>query len=297
MVNALTIDVEDYYQVSAFESVVRYEDWDRYGSRVQTNTGRILDLLDQYRTKATFFVLGWIAERQPKLVRTIHERGHEVACHGYSHQRIYRQTQEQFQAETRQAKRIIEDAIGQPIIGYRAASYSITEKSLWALDILAQEGFKYDSSIFPIRHDLYGIPGYPRFYHVIALKGNGEIVEFPLSTVRIGGINIPVAGGGYLRLFPYTFTRWAIRSLNEKEQQPAIVYLHPWEIDPDQPRIAGTLISRFRHYNNLRKTEQILCRLIQDFRFCPLQAFFLSRVEDPILRNSGSGDLGKVLRS
>jgi len=267
MLNALTIDVEDYYHVSAFESIIPYRDWERFESRVEQNTHRILDLLDQYKTKATFFVLGWVAERQPKLIRTISEQAHEVASHGYAHQRIDTQSPDQFREETRRSKRIIEDAIGQPIFGYRAASYSITAKSMWALDILREEGFLYDSSIFPVRHDLYGIPGYNRTCHLLNGHGGSGIVEFPLSTLRLAGINIPIAGGGYLRFFPYGFTRWAITQLNEKEGQPAVVYLHPWEIDPEQPRIPAGARSRFRHYMNLNKTEDRLKALLRDFTF------------------------------
>jgi len=267
MLNALTIDVEDYYHVSAFESVIPYRDWEQFESRVERNTHRILDLLDRYKTKATFFVLGWVAERRPGLIRAISERGHEVASHGYAHQRIDTQSPDQFREETRRSKRIIEDAIGQPIIGYRAASYSITAKTIWALEILKEEGFLYDSSIFPVWHDLYGIPDYHRFCHLLNGHGGSEMVEFPLSTLRLAGINIPIAGGGYLRFFPYVFTRWAITQLNEKENQHAVVYLHPWEIDPEQPRIRASVISRFRHYNNLRRTEDRLKALLRDFTF------------------------------
>jgi len=267
MLNALTIDVEDYYHVTAFESVIARVDWGKYESRVEQNTHRLLDLLDQYKTRATFFVLGWVAERQPELVRVIHERGHELASHGFSHQRIYAQSIDQFRNETRRSKRVVEEIIGDPIIGYRAASYSITTKSLWALDILKEEGFQYDSSIFPVKHDLYGIPGYHRFCHLLNGHGGGGMVEFPLSTLRMGGFNIPVAGGGYLRLFPYCFTRWAIKRLNQNEYQPAVVYLHPWEIDPEQPRIRASTLSRFRHYNNLRRTEIRLIALLEDFAF------------------------------
>jgi len=267
MLNALTIDVEDYYHVTAFESVVRHEDWDRYESRVGGNTHRLLDILDKHGTKATFFVLGWVAEREPHLIRDIAKRGHEVACHGYSHRRIHTQTPVEFQKETKLAKRVIEDATGQPVIGYRAASYSITRRSLWALDILKEEGFLYDSSIFPVKHDLYGIPDSDRFCHVLDGQGGHGMVEFPPSTLRLVGINIPVAGGGYLRFFPYGITRWAVRHLNEGVSQPTVVYLHPWEIDPEQPRIRASFVSRFRHYNNLGKTEDRLRALLQDFEF------------------------------
>lgn len=277
MLNALTIDVEDYYHVSAFESVIRREDWDRYESRVAQNTHRILDLLYEHKTKATFFVLGWVAERQPKLVQAIHEGGHEVASHGYAHQRIDTQTPGQFREETRRSKQILEDTIGDSIIGYRAASYSITAATLWALDILREEGFLYDSSIFPIRHDRYGIPGSQRFCYVLNGQGGSGLVECPPSTVRVAGVNIPIAGGGYFRLFPYWVTRWGIRRLNEEEHQPAVVYVHPWEIDPEQPRLRANPISRFRHYVNLKGVEERLTRLLQDFRFAPVRQVLKNR--------------------
>lgn len=288
MLNALSIDVEDYYHVGAFELVIRPEDWDQYESRVERNTLRILDLLDTHKTKATFFVLGWVAERYPHLVSAIQGGGHEVASHGYSHQRIYTQTPDQFRAETRRSKRILEDAIGQPIIGYRAANYSITKESLWALEILQEEGFGYDSSIFPIHHDRYGIPSYSRFCHVIQTQNGGGLVEFPPSTLRLSGINIPVAGGGYFRIFPYALTRWSVSYLNEKAHQPALVYFHPWEIDPAQPRIHAKALSKFRQYFNLEKTEGRLIRLLQEFSFGTVsrvlkeQGFLKDFGDDPV---------------
>ena len=267
MLNALTIDVEDYYHVSAFEAVVPFADWERYESRVEKNTHHILDLLDAYTTKATFFVLGWVVERHPGLIRTLVARGHEVASHGYAHRRVYTQTPELFRTETQRSKRLLEDTLGQPIRGYRAASYSITVQSLWALDVLREEGFVYDSSIFPIRHDLYGIPSHPRFCSMISGPSGSPLVEFPLSTLRLGGTNFPIAGGGYLRLFPYAYTRWGIRYLNRREGQPGVVYLHPWELDPEQPRLPAGKLSRFRHYTNLHKMEERFVRLLQDFSF------------------------------
>ena len=267
MLNALSIDVEDYYHVSAFESVVRFEDWHRHESRVEKNTHRILELLDPYGVNATFFVLGWVAERYPGLVREISARGHEVASHGYSHQRIYRQSVSQFREETKRSKKALEDIIGKRVNGYRAASYSITQKSLWALDILREEGFIYDSSIFPVYHDLYGIPGSERFCHVLKGSEGRGLVEMPLSTLNLAGVNIPVAGGGYLRLFPYSFIQWAINRLNKKEGQPAVIYLHPWEFDPDQPRIKASFLSRFRQYLNLRTTEKKFMKLVNNFTF------------------------------
>jgi polysaccharide deacetylase family protein (PEP-CTERM system associated) len=270
MLNALTIDVEDYYHVSAFEAVVRVADWDRYESRVERNTQRLLDLLDEHGCRATFFVLGWVAERHPTLVRTIQARGHEVASHGETHRRIYTQTPEQFREETRHCKFLLEDITGQPLLGYRAASYSVTSQSLWALDILRDLGFVYDSSIYPIHHDLYGIPDYPRFCHILQGAGRGGLVEFPLSTLRLGKVNIPIAGGGYFRLFPYAFTRWGIRHLNTTERQPAVIYLHPWEFDPDQPRIQAGRVARMRHYLNLSKTAARFTRLLQDVACGPM---------------------------
>jgi polysaccharide deacetylase family protein (PEP-CTERM system associated) len=271
MLNTLTIDLEDYYHVSAFESVIRFAEWGRYESRVERNSHVLLDLLDTYGTRATFFVLGWVAERQPALIQTIARRGHEIAAHGYRHRRIYTQTLAEFQAETYRVKSLLEDILGQPIFGYRAASYSITAQSLWALDVLREAGFVYDSSIFPVRHDLYGIPGYERFCHVRQHGAGSGLIEVPLSTLRLGQVTIPFAGGGYFRLFPYAFTRWGIRHLNCHEGQPAVVYLHPWEIDPDQPRIQAGSLSRFRHYVNLRRTLPRLQRLLQDFRFSTMR--------------------------
>jgi polysaccharide deacetylase family protein (PEP-CTERM system associated) len=277
MLNGLSVDVEDYYHVSAFESVVSVKDWDRYESRVEQNTNRILEMLAVHLTDATFFVLGWVAERHTGLVRQIHDSGHEVACHGYSHKLIYTQTPDQFREETKRAKQTLEDIIGEPIFGYRAASYSITKDTLWALEILADLGFTYDSSIFPVRHDRYGIPGHTRFIHSLNGDGKRPITEIPLSTVRVAGVNVPVAGGGYLRLFPLTVTRRAIRHLNEKERQPAVLYFHPWEIDPEQPRLDGPRISRFRQYVNLSTTEAKVRSLLKDFSFCPLQQLLVLR--------------------
>lgn len=267
VLNALTIDVEDYYHVSAFEETVRFADWDLHESRVEYNTHQLLNLLDEHGTRATFFILGWVAERQPKLIHSIHDRGHEVASHGYSHQIVYTQTPAQFREETKRSKQILEDITGQPVLGYRAASYSITKESLWALNILGEEGFVYDSSIFPIHHDRYGIPRHQRFCHALDGQGRNRLVEFPISTIRAVGTNFPIGGGGYLRIFPYRFTQWGIRQLNEREQQPAVVYLHPWEIDPNQPRIRTGALSQFRHYFNLTKMKGRLISLLRDFRF------------------------------
>ncbi|GCF85164.1 XrtA system polysaccharide deacetylase [Geobacter sp. SVR] len=272
MLNALSVDVEDYFQVNAFAGRIRYEEWDLFPLRVENNTRRILDMFDECAQKATFFILGWIAERCPLLVREIHRRGHEIACHGYRHQLVYRLTAEQFRADIAAAKGILEDICGERVLGYRAPSYSITNQSLWALDVLAEEGFSYDSSIFPIRHDVYGIPGGERFPYDIA-AGSGTLREFPLSTypLGIGGwrTQLPVAGGGYLRLFPVSLVSRAIGAINSRERQPVIVYFHPWEIDPQQPRIRAGWRSSFRHYLNLGRMEFKIRHLLKRFRFAP----------------------------
>jgi polysaccharide deacetylase family protein (PEP-CTERM system associated) len=265
--NAITVDVEDYFHVSAFAAQIRGEDWDRFECRVERNTRRLLDLFDTYQAQGTFFVLGWVAERYPGLVKEIAARGHEVACHGYSHRLVYEQSPQEFRDETMRAKTILEDLVQVPIRGYRAASYSIVQRSLWALDVLVEAGFSYDSSIFPIRHDRYGMPNAERQPHTLRTPSGYSLVEFPLSTLELGKYRLPVSGGGYFRLFPYALTKMALRRINEREGQPFIFYLHPWEIDPGQPRVKSGWLSQFRHYNNLEKCESRLQRLLGDFRF------------------------------
>ena len=264
--NALTIDVEDYFQVAALAEAVDHEDWHSMEYRVEANTHRLLELLERHETRATFFTLGWVAEKSPGLVRDIQKAGHEVASHGYSHQLIYNQTPEVFREETRRSKKILEDITGEPITGYRAASYSITNQSRWALDILAEEGFVWDSSIFPVHHDRYGMPGTPRWPHRLTTDNGHELAEFPLSTLKFPGYTLPIAGGGYFRLFPYWFSRWGLGSIN-RQGQPFVFYLHPWEVDPGQPRLDVKWFSRFRHYNNLDVCEQRLEQLLGHFRF------------------------------
>ena len=268
--NALTVDVEDYFQVSAFAESVSPQEWDKHSLRVVQNTHKLLDLFDERQIKATFFVLGWVAERTRELILEIANRGHEVACHGYSHQLIYNQTPEVFQQETVRAKSLLEDIVQRPVRGYRAASYSITNRSLWALDILAEAGFDYDSSIFPVRHDRYGIPDSPELPHVLDTPAGHKLVEFPLSTARVLGYRLPIAGGGYFRLYPYWLSHAGLRQINRR-QQPFIFYLHPWEVDPDQPRISASWFSRFRHYNNLDKCETRLRKLASDFQFTTVE--------------------------
>lgn len=271
MRNLLTVDVEDYYMVSAFSDVVRPDQWGGYPSRVRENTLRLLDLLESGKTLATFFIVGYVANRYPELVREIRSRGHEIGCHSDLHRSIFKLSPEEFRTDTRDAKARLEDLTGESVLGYRAPSYSITGKSLWALDILIEEGFAYDSSIFPIHHDLYGIPDFGRFPVRIQRRGGGCITEFPPSTVRIFGRNVPVAGGGYLRLYPMKVTEWAIRRLNGIEGERALVYVHPWEIDTEQPRIKARAFSRFRHYTNIDKTEGRIRRLLDEFRFGPIR--------------------------
>ncbi len=274
MLNALTIDVEDYYMVSAFADSIAPADWGRFESRVARNTERLLDILDRAGVRATCFVLGWVAERHPGIVREIRSRGHEIGCHSYGHRLVYDLGPEAFRADTRRAKSALEDVTGEAILGYRAPSYSITRRSLWAFDILAEEGFRYDSSVFPILHDRYGIPEHGRFPAKRDCNGSGGLLEIPLSTVRVLGRNLPIAGGGYLRLYPAAVTEWAIRMLNERERQAAIVYVHPWEIDCEQPRMRGSRLSVFRHYVNIATTATKLERLLGKFRFAPLKDVF-----------------------
>ena len=270
LVNALTFDVEDYYHVQAFAGVIRPSNWDSYPSRVEKNTYRVLQILNSRGIRATFFVLGWVAERCRALVKEIFRAGHEIGSHGYNHEMIRPGGVTAFRNDILRGKSLLEDQIGIAVKIYRAPSYSITSETLWALEILAETGFESDSSIFPIFHDNYGIPDAPRFPYYISLKNGGNIVEFPPSTLRICGANFPVAGGGYFRLYPYSATARAIRHINDTERRPALVYLHPWEIDPDQPRIAAGWRSRLRHYHHLHSTEPKLLRLLDDFSWAPM---------------------------
>jgi hypothetical protein len=350
MLNILTIDLEDYFQVHAFSDVIRYEDWNKFECRIERNTDRLLSILNDVTQnsslngslrnphsairipiKATFFVLGWIAEQYPDLIRRIQKEGHEIACHGYAHKLIYTQSEQEFREDIRKAKVILEDITGSSVIGYRAPSYSITNKSKWAFEVLIEEGFQYDSSIFPIRHDFYGMPEAPRFPFVVSLNGASNfefsvlnfelgtaapqfgstsalnnsfthslnsskkpqssvltnnstfntqnskfIIEFPLSTLKLFGQNFPISGGGYFRLFPYSLIRNGLKSINQKERKPFIFYMHPWELDPEQPRVKGlSSRSNFRHYVNLDKTEIKFKRLLSDFQFSPIRQLLI----------------------
>src|SRR4051812_41858687 len=265
--NALTVDVEDYFHVAALAENIHRDTWDSRESRVVVNTRKLVAIFEKFDVRGTFFILGWVAERYPHLVRDIAAGGHEIACHGFSHRLVYEQSPEEFRDETLRAKNLLEDITGSAVAGYRAASYSIVRESLWALDIISELGFVYDSSIFPVRHDRYGIPDAEQAPHRMRTPSGKSIVEWPLATASIFGFRLPVAGGGYFRLLPYGVSRWGLASINRRDGQPFIFYLHPWEIDPAQPRVQATWLSRFRHYTNLEKCEERLRRLLGEFEF------------------------------
>jgi polysaccharide deacetylase family protein (PEP-CTERM system associated) len=267
--NALTVDVEDYFQVSAFREQVSPDDWPHFESRVVANTHRVLDVFDEGGATATFFVLGWIAERHPQLVRDIASRGHEIACHGFSHQLIYGQSKAVFTEETRRAKDVLEAQVQKPVRGYRAASFSITDASRWALDVLADCGFEYDSSMYPVRHDLYGTAVEAAGPHRIVAPEGKTLIEFPMTTRSFMGMTVPVSGGGYFRLYPYRLTAFLLNAVN-RDSEPFVFYMHPWEVDPGQPRIRASVKSRFRHYTNLDRCEAKLRALLRDFRFASM---------------------------
>ncbi|MDH2132586.1 DUF3473 domain-containing protein [Sphingobium yanoikuyae] len=271
MHNALSVDVEDWFQVGAFERTIDRSDWEGLTHRVERNTDAVLDLFAQADVTATFFTLGWVAERYPALMRRIAEAGHEVASHGYDHARVFTFTPEQFRADLRKARAILEDASGQKVSGYRAPSFSIDPRTPWAHPILAEEGYAYSSSVAPIRHDHYGWPDSPRFaWKPVA---GSDLLELPVTTAKLGQRTLAAGGGGFFRLLPYGFSRWAIRQVNGQAQRPAIIYFHPWEIDPDQPRVAGApLRSRVRHYTNLSVMAAKLRRLTQDFAWTRVDA-------------------------
>ncbi len=282
MNNALSFDIEEYFHAEVFSGVVRREEWSALESRVARTTELLLELLDEAATAATFFVLGWVAERQRGLIRRIAEGGHELACHGYGHQMITRLSRSEFASDVERAKGLIEETAGVGVVGYRAPTFSVVRETLWSLDVLADQGFQYDSSIFPIVHDRYGIPDAPRFPHRRTTPSGAEMAEFPMSTVARGRWRIPVAGGGYFRLFPYAVTRRALLDINTREGQPAMVYLHPWELDAGQPRLPMGRLSRFRHSVNTRKTESRLRRLLRDFQFRPVRTV-LGKVGLPLV--------------
>ena len=272
LINALTIDVEDYFQVSAFAPHIARTEWDQRECRVERNMDRILGLLARHQTHATFFTLGWIAERYPQLVRRIVDEGHELASHGYGHQRASDLSRDEFIEDVTRAKALLEDIGGQAVWGYRAPSFSIGDGNLWALDVLQEAGYRYSSSIYPVRHDHYGSPDAPRFAHQV----RPGLMEVPPTTLRLFSRNLPSSGGGYFRLFPYALSRWMLRQVNQRDGESAIFYMHPWEIDPQQPRIPGvSLKTRFRHYVNIDRTEQRLDRLLSDFAWGRMDEIFL----------------------
>jgi len=282
IINAFTVDVEDYYHVEAFSKHIQRDRWSDYASHVERNTDEVLLLLDNKNIKGTFFTLGCVAEKHPSIVRKIVNQGHEIASHGYSHKLVYNQSQEEFRDETIKSRGILEDIAQTAVRGYRAATYSITRESLWALDILVDAGFIYDSSIFPVRHDRYGIPDIDPLPHKIITPRGQTIVEFPITTLKTRLVNIPVAGGGYFRLFPYSFTRWALREVNRRENQ-FVFYIHPWEIDKAQPVIDNIgPVTKFRHYNNIKNCKPRLEKLLSDFKFDTLSAVLESKQLIPI---------------
>ena len=278
IINAMSVDVEEYFQVSAFENHVNRSYWDKLPGRAEASVDRILGLFSDQEIKATFFTLGWIAERYPQMIERIVDEGHELASHGWSHVRVTHQKPEEFRDDVVRTRSLLEDISGQQIKGYRAASYSIGAKNLWALDILEETGHIYSSSIFPIKHDHYGMPEAPRFAFY---PGDGNLLEVPITTIEMMGRKIPCGGGGWFRFFPYAFSRWAITRVNEVEAQAAIFYFHPWEIDFDQPRQQGLgFKTRFRHYLNLHQMEQRLTQLLQDFSWGRMDDVFLEAKEN-----------------
>jgi polysaccharide deacetylase family protein (PEP-CTERM system associated) len=272
IVNAMTVDVEDYFHVTALSSALPRSSWNELEYRAEQNTDRVLELFAEHGVRATFFILGWVAKRSPALIRKIHAAGHEIASHGMIHELVYRQTPEIFRAETTEAKALLEDLTGSRVRGYRAASYSITSQSLWALDILQELGFDYDSSVFPVRHDIYGMRNASRKPWV---HGSGAMLEIPLTTVEVLGQRLPCAGGGYFRLLPYAYSRFALGRVNRADALPAVFYFHPWEIDPGQPRIRTGMLSTFRHYTNLSRMRGRLTQLLRDFRWDRMDRVFL----------------------
>ncbi len=271
-VNAMTIDVEDYFQVSAFAPYIRRDHWNGLECRVERNVDRILHLLAEHETRATFFTLGWIAERYPALVRRIVAAGHELASHGYGHERASDLSPEALRQDLARAKQVLEDLGGVPVLGYRAPSFSIGKGNLWAFDVLRETGHQYSSSVYPIAHDHYGMPDSPRTPYFV----REGLLEIPITTLRIFERNLPSSGGGYFRLLPYALSRWMLKRVNVQEAQPAVFYFHPWEIDPDQPRVQGIdAKSRFRHYVNLSRTEGRIARLLKDFNWGRMDEVFL----------------------
>ncbi len=276
--HAMTVDVEDYFQVEAFASTIDRSSWDNFPRRVERNTARLLDLLGETRTEATFFTLGWVAKRHPALVRRIVAEGHELASHGSDHRRVDHQSPESFRADVSSAKRLLEDTAGVPVRGYRAPTFSIGRNSQWAHSILAEEGYRYSSSVYPVKHDLYGTPGAPR----TPFSPVPDLLEIPLTTVRVAGRDLPASGGGWFRLLPYALSRTLLSRASRASGSPAVFYVHPWEVDPEQPRQkAAPLLSRSRHYLNLERTEPRLRRLLRNFSWTRMDKLFLAAGAGP----------------
>lgn len=273
--NAMTVDVEDFFHVSAFESIIKPEQWQQYRPRVDANTHRLLDLFASKNVKSTFFVLGWVAERYPELIKEIHKQGHEIASHGYAHRRASGQTRAEFTSDVQRSKNHLEDLLGEKLIGYRAPSFSIGYTNEWAFEVLAELGFAYSSSTYPVKHDLYGTPDWPRFAH----RRPEGILEIPIPTLKLMGKQVPIGGGGYFRLYPYSVARRLVMLYLNKENQPYSFYFHPWEIDPLQPRIEGASAkSRFRHYLNLNKMEGRMIRLLNDFKWGTMKDVYSNKL-------------------
>ena len=280
--NGLSVDVEDWFQVGAFEDVIDRSDWEGIATRVEDNVLRILDLFDGAGAKATFFTLGWVAERHPKLIRAIADRGHEIASHGYDHARVFTFNRTEFAEDIRKARKILEECSGQAVTGYRAPSFSIDPRCLWAFEELAEQGYAYSSSVAPVTHDHYGWREAPRF--AFRPVDGSSMIEIPVTTAMLGGRRVAAGGGGFFRVLPYAFSRWAIRQVNNQDQRPAVFYFHPWEIDPDQPRVGNAPIrSRLRHYTNLDKMAGKLADLVAEFRW--------GRMDDLAQREAHRADL------
>lgn len=284
MLNALSVDLEEYFQVSGFERYVSCSDWAFLPTRLARNTERVLELLNKMNTRATFFIVGWLAEHHAAVVRQVAQAGHEIACHSYWHRLVYEMTPDEFMEDTLWAKAAIEAATGERVNGYRAPSYSVTPQSRWALDILFELGFQFDSSIFPISHDRYGWPGSSRFVEPIRRRGDATLWEFPPSTYPLLNRAVPVSGGGYLRILPYQYTKWALEHINQAEGRSACVYFHPWEIDPEQPRLPTSAGSWLRHSFGISGMEEKLRKLLNDFEFAPMGEVLSSftRTVDPV---------------
>ncbi|MDO6524817.1 DUF3473 domain-containing protein [Motilimonas sp. 1_MG-2023] len=272
LASAMTVDLEDYFQVSAFEGCSNRADWQRFECRIEANTDRLLTLFERYQVKSTFFILGWIAERYPDVVQAIAKSGHEIASHGYDHQRVNTLTEQEFVSDVVRSKHLLEDISGQEVKGYRAPSFSFNQQTPWAYKVLAKAGYRYSSSVYPVKHDHYGSPLLPRF----AFLAHPALLEIPISTLQIAGKNFPIGGGGYFRLYPEMLMHWALRQFHRQEQHPYIFYIHPWELDPEQPRpFQISRKTKFRHYLNLEKTQPRMERLLKQYQWQRMDELFL----------------------